>query len=210
VIRLLKEKPTSRRAVIQLYDAEDIAGSWKEIPCTCSLQFSLRDGSLDLLAHMRSNDATLGLPHDIFAFTMLQEIIARSIGAKLGSYHHSVGSLHMYLKHAEKARKYLEEGWQETIEMPEMPDGDPWPHVERLVEAERSIRTAGISAADFHDLPTYWFQLALLLEFHYSSKNSNLAGMARAAKLLGLSVYDPHIRQKLDLAESRHMRQNRK
>jgi thymidylate synthase len=42
VINLLKERPTSRRAVIQLFDGEDIAISHKEIPCTTALQFFVR------------------------------------------------------------------------------------------------------------------------------------------------------------------------
>ena len=56
VRRLLKEKPQSRRAVIQLFDAADIAEPRIEIPCTCTLQFILRGGRLDLLVSMRSND----------------------------------------------------------------------------------------------------------------------------------------------------------
>lgn len=92
VIELLKRKPESRRAVIQIFSAKDLVKKSPggkdrvEIPCTCSLQFFLRKNRLYALTSMRSNDAFLGLPHDIFAFTMLQEIIAQSIGAKLGTY----------------------------------------------------------------------------------------------------------------------------
>lgn len=38
VIALLKAKPSSRRAVIQIFDAADIAAEHKEVPCTCMLQ----------------------------------------------------------------------------------------------------------------------------------------------------------------------------
>ena len=81
IIDLLTRKPGSRRAVIQLFDAEDIATEKKEIPCTTALQFHLRDGVLHMSATMRSNDAYWGLPHDVFCFTMLQEMIARRLGA---------------------------------------------------------------------------------------------------------------------------------
>jgi len=40
------------------------------------MQFMVRRRRLHLLTNMRSNDAFIGLPHDIFAFTMLQEIMA--------------------------------------------------------------------------------------------------------------------------------------
>ena len=82
IIRLLRKKRNTRQAVIQLFNAEDIVEAHKDIPCTCALQFLIRDGRLHMMTNMRSNDAYLGLPHDIFAFTFLQEAIARSVGGR--------------------------------------------------------------------------------------------------------------------------------
>ncbi|MNP18299.1 Thymidylate synthase [compost metagenome] len=48
---------------------------------------------------MRSNDIYLGMPYDIFSFTMLQEMLALELNVELGSYTHMVGSLHIYEKH---------------------------------------------------------------------------------------------------------------
>jgi thymidylate synthase len=96
VTELLKERPTSRRAVIQLFNAEDIAFHHKEVPCTTSLQFHLRNGRLHLSATLRSNDAYWGLPHDVFCFTMLQEMMACRLQADLGEYYQYVGSMHVY------------------------------------------------------------------------------------------------------------------
>ena len=53
VLDLLGRHSSTRRAVIQLFDAEDIAAPHKEIPCTCTLQFMVRDGRLELAACMR-------------------------------------------------------------------------------------------------------------------------------------------------------------
>jgi len=114
IIDLLKESPNARRAVIQLFDADDLAQKHKDIPCTCTMQFMIRNGELNMYTNMRSNDAFLGLPHDVFAFTMIQEIVARSLEIKLGTYYHAVGSLHLYKKHRKKARQYLNEGLQST------------------------------------------------------------------------------------------------
>src|ERR1700690_496760 len=84
VLNLLKELPTSRRAVIQVFDAADNAsGHLKDVPCTCTLQFMIRSRRLHMITYMRSNDAFWGLPHDVFAFTMLQEYVARTIGVEL-------------------------------------------------------------------------------------------------------------------------------
>ena len=95
IIALLKAKPSSRRAVIQIFDSADIAADHKEVPCTCTLQFLLRHDRLHMFTSMRSNDAFLGLPHDVFALTMIQEILARSLSVEPGTYSHAVGSLHL-------------------------------------------------------------------------------------------------------------------
>ena len=133
IIDLLKKRPESRQAVIQLFDAKDILRYHEDIPCTCTLQFMIRQHRLHMFTNMRSNDAFLGLPHDIFSFTMLQEIIARSIGIELGTYKHAVGSLHLYCANRDKAIQYVSEAVQPTLEisMPEMPRGDPWPSIFR-------------------------------------------------------------------------------
>jgi thymidylate synthase len=112
LVKQLKEKPTSRQAVIQFFSNAGLGQP--DPPCTCTLQFFIRNSRLELIAHMRSNDAFKGLPHDIFAFTWLQEMAARTLGVDLGSYQHMVGSLHLYEEDLEKAKKYLDEGWFET------------------------------------------------------------------------------------------------
>jgi thymidylate synthase len=85
IIAMLREKPHSRQAVVQLFDAEDIVGEHNDVPCTCTLQFMLRRDRLLMFVNMRSNDAYWGLPHDVFSFTMLQEIMARTLDVEVGS-----------------------------------------------------------------------------------------------------------------------------
>ncbi len=88
VIQLLKEKPSTRRAVIPIYQPIDCKTDLREVPCTCTLQFLIRGRRLEMLAHMRSNDAYMGLPGDVFAFTMIQELVARALGVEVGRYKH--------------------------------------------------------------------------------------------------------------------------
>lgn len=61
-IERLRTNPSSRRVVIQLFDANDMAEEHKDVPCTCTLQFMIRNEKLQMLTHMRSNDAFIGLP----------------------------------------------------------------------------------------------------------------------------------------------------
>jgi thymidylate synthase len=86
VIRTLCEREGSRNALVQIYDNSDSKPENGDKPCTCTIQFAVRNAQLFMHTHMRSNDAFFGLPHDIFAFTMLQEIAARELGFGLGRY----------------------------------------------------------------------------------------------------------------------------
>ncbi len=103
VIGILKESRFSRRAIVDIYKPSDtFGGGGKNTPCTLSLQFLVRTRSdgrdyLDCIGYMRSNDMWRGFPYDIFNFTMIQEFVARNVNnVVLGSYHHHVGSLHLY------------------------------------------------------------------------------------------------------------------
>jgi thymidylate synthase len=194
IIDLLKKSPTTRRAVIQLFDASDIEKKYKEIPCTCTLQFVIRNNKLNMFTTMRSNDAYKGLPHDIFCFTMLQEIVARSVGVELGIYNHAVGSLHLYSDKKEKAEQYLREGFQSTkIMMPEMPSGDPWPSIKTILDTESKIRqTADINVADLK-VDAYWADLIYLLKIHSHFKNDSIDSIVQSQKEMTSTLYKTYI-----------------
>lgn len=196
VIALLRKNPDSRRAVIQLFDAADIAEKHKEIPCTCTLQFMIREGCLYMFTNMRSNDAFIGLPHDVFAFTMLQEIMARTLGVKLGTYKHIVGSLHLYEPHRESAQQLLDEGWQSTVTMPPMPLVDPWGSIRKMLKAERAIRCQGKIDITSLSLDDYWADLVRLLQIYWHFKRGESREIERLRGRMSDSVYDTYIEQK--------------
>ena len=195
VIALLRKKPETRQAVIQLFDAEDILEARNDIPCTCTMQLLLRDGQLHMITNMRSNDAYLGLPHDIFAFTFLQEIIARTLDAELGNYKHVAGSLHIYDKNEDDARKYIGEAWQEKILMPPMPKGTPWPSIEQIINIEAEIRDGrevDVALLAIHD---YWKDLVRLLLIYARTKKREDIGELR--KQMTSRVFDIYIEKRL-------------
>ena len=115
LIHLLKKKPNTRQAIITMWDSGDllhaVLGDHKDLPCTVSLKFYVRNNKLHLIADMRSNDAWLGLPYDIFCFTTLQRIIAIECELQLGIYIHQAGSEHIYEKNYEKINKVLQKYW---------------------------------------------------------------------------------------------------
>lgn len=197
VIKILEKKSESRQAVIQLFDAADIIEEHKDIPCTCTMQFMIRKGRLHMFTNMRSNDAFIGLPHDIFAFTMLQEIIARSLGVELGSYKHAVGSLHMYDENRTSAQQYLDEGWQSKISMPPMPFGNPWPALSKLLRAESVIRSGKEIDIEALKLAPYWADLVRILQiFQFTNNRETISRATQIKKKMSSSIYNPYINKR--------------
>jgi len=174
VIRALQERGSTRKAVVQLFSSSDIKAPHKDIPCTCTLQFLVREGKLSLYTAMRSNDAFKGLPHDIFAFTMLQELTARKLGIPMGEYGHYVTSLHIYMDDLDKIGRFQNEGWQEKVYMPSMPDGDQTNNVLRLLKHERELRLLNKRVSNVH-VDVYWRDLSILLEVFNIVKSKDFA-----------------------------------
>jgi thymidylate synthase len=203
IIKLLRRNPDSRKAVIQLFDARDLKEEHKDVPCTCTLQFLLRKGKLRLVVYMRSNDAYLGLPHDVFCFTMLQEIVARSVCAEVGMYTHMVGSLHIYKTNLAAVSRFLNEGWQPThAVMPSMPMGDPWANLRFLRAAERRIRSGKeVDGRKLDQLDPYWADLVRLLELYSASTSKQAARAQSVRSRIHFKRYLPFVDRRL---ASRH------
>jgi thymidylate synthase len=200
VLDLLRNNPFSRKAVIQLFDAEDIVQEHKDVPCTCTLQLMIRRGHLLMFVNMRSNDAYLGLPHDVFCFTMLQEVMARTLNVEVGTYKHAVGSLHLYEPNVAAAEQFIGEGWQSTETlMPPMPFGDPWSAIDALVKVESDIRVSGrCEAAMLAKLNPYWADLARLLQIHRAKIDGDSETIRLARRDMSSGVYLPFIDRVLD------------
>ncbi len=197
VLALLQNKPGTRRAVIQLFDALDIREHHEDVPCTCTMQFMARGSEIHMFTAMRSNDAYIGLPHDVFCFTMLQEIIARSLGLAVGTYNHAVGSMHLYTKHDAAVKRFLAEGWQSTTSMPPMPNDDPWPSVQALLAAEEAIRNGNSASVTTAGLHAYWADLVRLLLVFRFAKDGNEAAVRQIMGEMASHVYDIFIEQRL-------------
>lgn len=185
-------KHDTRQAVVQIFDKTDIGNN--DVPCTCTVQFLARGKHLHTMVSMRSNDAYRGLPHDVFAFTMLQELVARSTGHEVGVYTHAVGSLHLYDRDEAAARQYIASGWQERIAMPPMPSGDPWASVDWLLKMEASIRSGATSLSSSDGIDSYWVDLARLLLIKRLYDALNRRGVVAQKKMMISKVYDAFIR----------------
>jgi thymidylate synthase len=102
-IRMLQNDPYTRQAVVDIW--RDHPSPSKDIPCTLSWQFLIRDGKLNMISTMRSSDAWLGWPYDVFNQCMTAAWIALETNKdlKLGTLYLNCGSQHLYEKDFEKA-----------------------------------------------------------------------------------------------------------
>ena len=116
----LNEDPQSRQAVINIW--REKPPKTKDVPCTLSLQFLVRSGEIHCVASMRSSDAWLGWPYDVFNFSCLSLGLAAELDSKpkLGTLTLNAGSQHLYDRDADSARKILEEREEtERVRLPE-------------------------------------------------------------------------------------------
>lgn len=110
VVKTLSEDIDSRQAVINIW-REKPAKS-KDIPCTLSMQFIVRDGELHMIVTMRSHDIVLGFTYDVFSFSMIAKSVQlllkeiSGIDVKLGNLTVTAGSMHIYSNHYEKSDEW--------------------------------------------------------------------------------------------------------
>lgn len=112
VAMLARDKDT-RQAIMNIHVPEDRHVGNKDVPCTLTLQWFIRENALYLIVNMRSNDIILGFTNDVFQFTMLQEAMLLQLrevyqDLELGYYYHNAGSMHIYDRHYEMADKIIE------------------------------------------------------------------------------------------------------
>jgi thymidylate synthase len=104
VYQALESIPDSRQAVLSIWSAAadlphpDGTPSRSDIPCNVAAFPKIRNGRLEWMQILRSNDLFLGTPHNIVQFTALQEILAGWLGVQLGSYNQLSDSLHVYAR----------------------------------------------------------------------------------------------------------------
>lgn len=112
VVHALAKDQHTRQAVINIW--RENPPLTKDIPCTLSVQFLIRDGKLFCIDTMRSSDIWLGWPYDTFNFTMLSSYIILllkdlyDINLDLGDLIMNFGSLHLYETNLIQALRCLE------------------------------------------------------------------------------------------------------
>ena len=104
VINRLKEDPDSRQLWISLWSPErdpDLLGGVSRVPCSLGYCFQVRDGQLNLHYVMRSCDFATHFRNDVYLAIKFLEWVAAQTGYPVGSFTHTIFSLHVYNKDVE-------------------------------------------------------------------------------------------------------------
>lgn len=147
-IELLRTKSSTRRAVATVYapaldfhrDSSEDGKRIGETPCTLSFQFLKREGKLHCITTMRSQDALMLLPQDVFHFSLFHEFVAASTETELGDYHHQAGSIHVYDRAQARLQSVLAAPAETRVKMPAMTLEDQMPHLRKVLDLEERIR----------------------------------------------------------------------
>jgi thymidylate synthase len=98
IVKMLRADPDSRRAILQIWDAEaDLGVDSKDIACNAMAMFKVRDNRLNITVANRSNDIIWGCyGANAVQFSILLEYMAAQIGVKSGQYRQVSDSYHAY------------------------------------------------------------------------------------------------------------------
>lgn len=169
---LIRSDPHTRRAVLPIFGAHEVGdGRHPNVSCTIAFQLLHRDGALHGICYTRAKDASRGLVSDVYSFTFVQELAARLLGLRLGTYTHHVGSMHITDEHLSRARAILAEAAAAApprLRWPRMPAETTREMVEEVCAYEQRLR-ANLTAhtrtsLERTGLPPYWQGLIALLE----------------------------------------------
>lgn len=122
VVSKLVEDPDTRQAGLTIW--RENPGPTKDVPCTVAIFFNIRNGKLNTNVFMRSSDVWLGIPYDVFNFSMLAHMVC-GIMTQLHPEIPTVSPGKLYLTAA--SSHLYETNWADAIACLEVPDEEQNP-----------------------------------------------------------------------------------
>ncbi len=101
IIKRLKEDRDSRQLWLSTWNPAidpDKLGGVSRVPCSLGYNFQFRDGKLNMHYVMRSCDFNTHFINDVYLAIKLLEYVAKECGMEVGSFTHTMFSLHVYRK----------------------------------------------------------------------------------------------------------------
>lgn len=196
---VLTSNPSSRQVILQIWDGaldlpnENGSPRSEDIPCNVVAMPKVREGRLEWLQVMRSNDLFLGTPHNFIQFTTLQEVMAGWLGLEVGSYVQVSDSLHLYEHDMTKVQIACS---PPTVRNPDrlgLPKSDSDSVLRAMGAAMDRLRDPAMSRSEFHstceqDLPLGWQNLLRVTAADAARRRGWIEEMTAAAASCGNEV----------------------
>lgn len=162
--KTLHQDHDSRQAVINIW--REKPPKTKDVPCTLSVQWMIRHGKLDCFVSMRSSDIWLGLPYDLFNFSMMSQYLMLyleklGLTVGIGDLHLTAASMHLYERDVQAAEKVLN-----------------YASPEAAFDPDRCIRTIEPTIASFVDFEEFFQYLIYARNHGFDLERGNVANQS--------------------------------
>lgn len=106
VLELLKNNPSSRRIMTNIFDFEDLKDMNLE-PCAYGTQWLVKEGKLHLILNQRSQDMLAANGWNTMQYAALLHMFAQCAGLEVGTLTHNIGDCHIYDRHIPLVEKLI-------------------------------------------------------------------------------------------------------
>ena len=107
VLYLLKNNPSSRRIMTNIFNFEDLKDMNLE-PCAYGTQWLVKEGKLHLILNQRSQDMLTANGWNTMQYAALLCMFAQCAGLEVGTLTHNIGDCHIYDRHIPLVKKLIE------------------------------------------------------------------------------------------------------
>lgn len=107
VFNLLKNDPSSRRIMTNIFNFEDLKDMNLE-PCAYGTQWLVKGGKLHLILNQRSQDMLAANGWNTMQYAALLCMFAQCVGLEVGTLTHNIGDCHIYDRHVPLIEKLIE------------------------------------------------------------------------------------------------------
>ncbi|HVB22011.1 MAG TPA: thymidylate synthase [Ktedonobacteraceae bacterium] len=199
----LQHNPDSRQVVLQIWDSlkdfPDEEGNPvnPDIPCNITSLLKIRDGRLEWMQIMRSNDLFRGVPYNFIQFTSIQEILAGWLNVEPGSYNQISDSLHIYSEDAKFVKTNLSSDVQQNTDSLCLPKERSDAVLAKLNSCIEAMIAPNLSQEAIHkllneiDVPNAYHNLLLVVGAEAARKR----GWLNFAQTLMVSCSNPVLTQ---------------
>ena len=107
MLYLLKNNPSSRRIMTNIFNFEDLKDMNLE-PCAFGTQWLVKGDKLHLILNQRSQDMLAANGWNTMQYAALLCMVAQCVGLEVGTLTHNIGDCHIYIRHIPLIEKLLE------------------------------------------------------------------------------------------------------